>query len=391
MMHVVASVLGRFGGNRVTARPGTFNPLAPDFWAPLSDAGAGAVNTTLLRGTGPATFTRATAAACRLSTGLWKLDVASGTARSHYHEFSPGVMTYGGYLAEPAATQLALNPRDMTQAAWVAVNVTAAQDGVGIDGVTNSCTRLTSDAIGGSVQQTVVAAGSSRTYSCFIKRVSGTGTITINQGATTLDVTASVNSTTFTLVQLNANVLNAAFGITFGASGDVILVDCNQFEAGAVATTPIPAAGSRAVDILTYPFSGNAEGATGTAYAEIVYSGTFAGFAIGTTTGGTRPLGQNSSVTSVVIGDGTTVVTKSGLSSALTGVRKRASSWGALGQVITGDGATVSSGAFDGDMGSTAIAIGSNSSGGNHFIGSVMNARIWRVQAANSQLQGITS
>ncbi len=194
------------------------------------------------------TFVRATVAAARLSTGLWNLGVAIDTPRSHY--LANGL--YAGYLSEAAATQLALNPRDMTQAAWVAVNVTAAQSSTGIDGVATSCTNLTATAGNGTVLQTVVAAASTRTYSAFVKRITGTGTITLTNGVSTLDITALINTNTFTLVQLADSTLNTAFGFTIATSGDSIDVDCNQFEAGTFATTPIPAAGTRAADKLTY-------------------------------------------------------------------------------------------------------------------------------------------
>jgi hypothetical protein len=245
------------------------------FILPLLDLGNGAVDTSLVRGTGPATFTRATAAACRLATGLWKLDVASGVARSHYL----ADLSYGGYLAEPAATQL-ITPsaavRDMTNAAWVKTSMTAAKTSIGIDGAANACSRLTATGANGTALFTLTAAASSRTYSFFVKRVTGAGAIQITQdnGATwtTLTVTSG-----FTLVQLNASVLNAVFGIRIITSGDAIDVDCNQFEAGAFATTPIPAAGTRNADALTYPFSGNALATAGLLYAEVTTEWTGSG------------------------------------------------------------------------------------------------------------------
>lgn len=267
--YVVGSGRGRRtqGVNRSPLRAGG-GFAQSSFFLTFRDLGAGVVDTMEGRGQVVPTFTRATAAATKLSTGLWKLDVASGVARSAYIGATTAIGAYGGYFAEGAATQLALNPRDMTQAAWVAVNVAPTQVATGIDGVANSATRLTSAAIGASILQTLVAAASSRTYSIWLRRVTVTGTITISQGATTLDVTASLNSATFTRVELNASVLNSAFGITFGASGDVIEADCNQFEAGAFATSPIPAAGTRNADVLTYPTSSWMNSSAGTLFVQ---------------------------------------------------------------------------------------------------------------------------
>lgn len=389
----------------------TFNPFSqfnagasipgdePVFVLPLTDNGSGVVNTLIDRGTGVATFTRATAAACRLSTGLWKLDVASGAARSHYLDLTPGsgTYTYGGYLSEPAATQLAVAPRDMTNAAWVAVNVTVAQTGTGIDGVVNACSRLTSGAIGGSVQQTVVAAASTRTYSCSITRISGTGTITINQGATTLDVTASLVTNFPVLVQLPASVLNAAFGITFGASGDVIFVDCNQFEAGGLATTPIPAAGTRNADSFVFSdITGFFNAAAGTIYYESVPN-VVATDAV--------PIEFNDGTGNEIIGNDYTatdfarlVVLDGGVAQALIGsaslnqgaVNKIASSYAVNSFAISKNGGSVST-----DVSGTLPTVDRLYIGSRittlQLNGTIKNVRLWQTQLAPVYLQNMTS
>ena len=362
----------------------------------LNDSGSGAVNTTPQKsgGVGTPTFTRATAAAARLSTGLWKLDVASGTARSHYHEFTAGTMIYGGYLAEPAATQILTAPRDMTNGAWVASNITVALTGTGMDGVVNSCSRLTCTSNGGSVLQTITAAASSRTYGLWIKRVTGTGTITIQQTGTTSDVTASINSTTFTQVQLNASILNVVIGVVMGTSGDVILVDCNQFEAGAVATTPIPAAGTRNADVLSYVLAGNGDVTVGSTYAELtsLINGSAPSNLSAIVVGGRAPfIASAAALTTIATFDGANTATKSGITSLATGVRKRACSWGAGGLVVTGDGATVATATFDGDMGAAAVIGIGNTSGVEQWTGTIKNVRIWLTQLTDAQIQYLTT
>lgn len=349
----------------------------------LPDAGSGAVDAGIF-GLGAATFTRATAAACRLSTGLWKLDVASGVARSHYWEYTPGVMTYGGYLTELAATQLCLDPRDMTTANWtLGATLTRLKNRPGIDGAANTATRLTGGAVAGTntILQTLVAAASSRTVSFFIKRITGTGAINLMQGATTLDVAALLNTTSYVQVQLNASVLNSAFGIQVATNGDVIDVDCGQFEAGAMASTPIPAAGSRNADLLTYTYAGNANAASGTCYAELAHMFANGGIiGIGFGTGATNHPLRSSADTDMRIGDGTNTATKAGLTAYVSGVRKRASSWGADGLAVTGDGATVATATFAGAMASTGIAIGSGTGGANQWNGTIKNVKIWTYQ-----------
>jgi len=367
-----------------------------NFILPLNDLGSGAVNTALANGTGAATFTRATAAATKLSTGLWNLGVASGTARSTYLGLTTAVDAYGGYLAEAAATQLLLDPRDMTTANWVlGATLTRAKTSTGIDGTANSATRLTGGAVAATntVLQTLVAAASSRTYSCWIKRVTGTGTIGICQdGLTFTDISGQINSATYTLVQLNASKLKASFGVQISTNGDAVDVDCNQFEAGAVATTPIPAAGTRNADSLTYQFSGNASTSAGTIYAEksLLSSGAtmvIIGFAASTG----NALRQPATATSSTINDGTNTVTKAGLSTPVGTMRKRAASYGGTGMSITGEGAAVQTGTFDGAVTSIAIGIGCDTSGANNLNGTLMNVRIWQQQLPDGILVSLTS
>jgi len=248
------------------------------FVALLNDLGGGQCDITLHRGLGVATFTRATAAACRLASGLWKLDVASGVPRSHY---LPD-LSAKGYLYELGATQL-ITPsaavRDMTNAAWVkSASMTAAKTSTGIDGVANSCTRLTAGAANQTALFTLTAAASQRVYSFFVRRITGSGAIQITQDNGGTWTTVSVGTSFGDPVQLSASILNAVIGIRIVTSGDAIDVDCNQFEADSNllgATTPIPAAGTRNSDLLRFPMVGNFVEGKGTIYAEYAPSSNF--------------------------------------------------------------------------------------------------------------------
>lgn len=237
----------------IMARLHRGTPLSPPFststnaWT-LADSGNGIANITDVRGGVVATFTRASQAATRLASGLWRLDVPNNTARAYYDEN----LVYQGYLVEPAATQLitAGDVRDMAGANWVKTSITVVKNAVGIDGVASAANTLTASANNATALFTLTAAASSRTYSAFVRRKTGTGAVILKHGATTLDITALINSTSYTQVQLNATQLNAALGFEISVSGDAIEVDCNQFEAGTKATTPIPSTGSRADDVL---------------------------------------------------------------------------------------------------------------------------------------------
>ena len=371
---------------RILIDPLTFELL-------FADLGAGVVDTTEAIGAATPTFTRATVAWTKLSSGLWA-EVASGSPRSFYSGSTTAVGSYVGYLAEGARTQLVTptaSIRDMTDAAWVALNITPAKTATGIDGVANSASTLTCDIDGGTILQTLVAAGSSRTYSVWLRRVTGVGTITIQQGATTLDVTASVNSTTYTRVELNANVLNAAFGIIMGTAGDVIEADFNQFEAGAFASTPIPAAGARNADVLSYP-STSINDAAGAIYAEFMEQNA-ASAVVKIGVSGTANIGMmlTTANTRIRSTDGTNAVDKTGLTDAATAPRKRAIAWGGTEEVATGDGATPASGAFDGSMNSSAIGIGCRSDGNAPGFGAIKQVAIYAARLPNATLQELTS
>jgi hypothetical protein len=89
--------------------------------------------------------------------------------------------------------------------------------------------------------------------------------------------------------------------------------------------------------------------------------------------------------------DGTNIVQATGLNDISTAVRKRATSWGASTLLVAGDGVTPASGAFDGVMGSTSIAIGGLSTGSSVIFGTIRNVRIYQTQLSSAQLQAVTA
>lgn len=247
----------------------------------------------LQRGTGSPTFTRATVAtvmgygptansgdaqvllscasgearfqgARRISEGVWSDTFADGTLIP--------TATLKGYLAEGARTQILATAdiRDMTTANWtLGATMTRARTSVGADGAANSATRLTGGAVSATntCYTTITAAASSRTYSALVKRVTGTGPVRIVQTGTETDISSLINSSTYTMVELNASVLNVAVGFKIDTNGDAIDVDFNQFEAGAFASSRIASVGARNADVLTYPSAGNV-GTDNTLYCE---------------------------------------------------------------------------------------------------------------------------
>jgi hypothetical protein len=306
----------------------------------------------------------------------------------------------GGYFAEPAATQLLATAdiRDMTTAGWaLGATMTRARTSVGADGVANTATRLTGGAVAATntCYVTVTAAASSRTYSAWVKRVTGTGPVRIVQTGTETNISSLINSTTYTKVSLTASVLDSAMGFKIDTNLDAIDVDMNQFEAGAQPTSPMLTTGAaRVSDQLQYTFAGNALAAKGTCYIEAsvawvtsdAIQRTLIGFSA---SGASDVLYINSAISTYILtSDGTSFLTKIGLSDLRTGYRKRIASWGALGLRVTGDGLAPATSVFDGGMASATIQIAGQNGGIN---GSIRNIYIWMDQKSDATIMAITA
>jgi hypothetical protein len=90
-----------------------------------------------------------------------------------------------GLLVEEARTNICLYARDLTQSNWTKTSATAALTATGVGGVANTASTLTASASNGTAVQNITSASAARSLSMFIKRRTGTGTVTISHGATT--------------------------------------------------------------------------------------------------------------------------------------------------------------------------------------------------------------
>jgi hypothetical protein len=306
--------------------------------------------------------------------------------------------TSEGYFAEPSRTNNCLWNRDLTKVAWTNTNITAAKTATGIDNVSNSATRLTAAATDATITQLLTAATGTRTLSAYIKRISGSGTISLtrNGGTNWTDITSSLVTGSWVLVQMTSDVgANPTVGIKMGTSGDVIDVDCMQDENGAWATSPIlttTAAVTRNGDVLSYasafdvtqgtalcslksnvPVStSNAVALAGDANARLMYF--------------TSATARNSGAA----WDATNTATATGLD-VTTGVRKRASRWG-TDLMFCSDGVLGTATAFDGSMGaSTTLYVGCNQGGTEQLSGTIREVHIWPTPLTDTQLKQVTS
>ena len=261
----------------------------------------------------------------------------------------------------------------------------------GLDGIANTATTLTAAAADAIILQPISLASAARCASAYVKRKTGTGTISFTQdgGSTWTDITSQINSSTWSRVQITSTLANPSVGFKISTSGDAIDVDCVQNEAGAAATSPIvttTAVVTRNAESLTFQTAGNIDFAVGTLFATALSN--IASATRGVVYVGSSYFGPTSAVSTTLfrISDGTTILTKSGLSDISTGSRKRAGSWGGDGLKLTGDGLAPSVVAFDGSFGNGAlINIGE---GLNGYVGPVA---IYNYQMTDAELQAITT
>jgi hypothetical protein len=200
------------------------------------------------------TFTRATAAYRRNSSGLWA-NVASGALR--YHHTAAGAPL--GALIERSRTNRAFRNRDLTHSVWIKTNCTTAKDATGIDGAANSASTLTATAAAATCLQSITLASGVRIFQPWIRRKTGTGTIeiTLDGGTNWTAVTDSINSSTWTRVIVTATVTNPQVGFRLATSGDEIEVDMTDLQYdGDFPTAPIPVTASvvtRDIDQIAGP------------------------------------------------------------------------------------------------------------------------------------------
>lgn len=160
-----------------------------------------------------------------------------------------------GILIEDSATNNLLQCRDASNAAWTKSNVTAAKDQTGIDNAATSASSLTATASNGTVTQAVTLVSAQQDLSFFLKRITGTGAISIAiDGSTFTDITAQLSTTAWTRVALNSTLANPTAAIKIAVNGDKIAMDFGQLvpypcSTSPIATTTVPVA--RSTDIVT--------------------------------------------------------------------------------------------------------------------------------------------
>ena len=229
------------------------------------------------------TYTRASSGT---SVGSGRMVETAGTNVPRF-EHDPATGECLGFLYEgEVRSNLLLQNRTLTAAAWVATNITTAKDQTGADGVGNSASSITATAANGTILQAITSASTARATSAYVKRITGSGAIemTQNGGATWTAVTVTSSWSRVSIP--SATVTNPSVGFRIATSGDAIAVDYVQCENGAFVTSAIEtttAAVTRNADVVSITgaaFSSWYRQDEGTVFADVIrtYSGNFPNF-----------------------------------------------------------------------------------------------------------------
>jgi len=272
----------------------------------------------------------------------------------------PDATMLGAHIDPASKTNNLLYCRDLTNAAWVKTNATAAKTQTGIDAVANSCSLLTATAANATILQTITAAATAACSGFWVKRSVGTGSIffTRNGGVDWLDITSLINSSTFTCVKIeNTSVTNPQVGFKIATSGDAIIVDAGLNHAGTTLTLPIfttSAAVTRAADVLTYQTASNFSDTAGTILATYkpTYDTCAAGSIVGSSTSGLYASTSNSGVQAL---DGTNTI--NGPAGTPSGQIKIGARWSGSSLQCFALDSFGSSGSYDGSFNLSTIGI----------------------------------
>lgn len=177
---------------------------------------------------------------------------STGSPTSYFPAFDhdPDTGALRGMLIEDAETNEALWSRDFTRSSWTKSNMTAALDETGEDGVEDSCSSLLATAANATATQAITSASNtSRVFALSIKRLIGSGTIslTMDGGANWLDVTSLVDGDGFARCAHIATLANPTVGLRLGTSGDKVAVDFAHEATGAVVRSRIHTTGASAL------------------------------------------------------------------------------------------------------------------------------------------------
>lgn len=205
---------------------------------------------------------------------LWGGQINSGGVSPYVKTTTTPVSTprieTNGILLEGLRKNQLLWSRDLATSTWTKTNMTATKTATGHDGVGNAASVITATADNATVCQTVTLASASTSVSADIKRITGSGAVTLSadNGSTYgSDVSGSLSTTDwYRAYKENQLLANPAFCIKLATSGDSVAVDYTQLESGVFISSRIPTTGTlmtRYLEKLSMPSEDNWASTTG--------------------------------------------------------------------------------------------------------------------------------
>ena len=400
-------------------------PLA--FELQFADAGAGVVTTTEAITAATPTFTRATTATTVLSTGLIG-GVASGSPRSYY---DPTSLTYLGYLAEGARTNLCLQSEDLGTT-WVNSNSTESTNvAVAPDGASTADKLIQDGGGGGSISQALtLTANQTYTFSLFAKPsgftqvqlgASGGGSqafVRYNASTGAVSIAADVggnwtapSSTAkqypngwwrFTLTFTCTTDAGTTASVTVADTGDGtsgVLLWGMQVENAAFASSYIPTttlAVARNADVLTYPTTGWLNASVGTVLVQFQLFGVGVRqtvFGDATTGNGRldlRSRDASADQSDLTYGTGSGTVDLVGSAVAVNTTYKIAGAYG-TDSVIAQNGTIGGTSSTDAALTISNVGVGVLTSGLTPHFGPIRRVQYFGARLANATLQALTA
>lgn len=204
------------------------------------------------------------------------------TTSAAYHgprlDYDPVTLAAKGILVEEARTNLLPYSQDFSGWGKVSGGSITSTTEIAPDGTATASVFAASVANGELYKFVTLTAGTIFTSSIYLKRKTGTGTVSIRNSANSAWIPVTINSTSWTRVvnDSGASPGNAYCDILLTTAGDSVYVWGGQIEAGAFATSYIPTAGAavtRSADSATVSgsaFSNWFSGSEGTLYSEAV-------------------------------------------------------------------------------------------------------------------------
>ena len=153
----------------------------------------------------------------------------------------PRITSGMGLWAEPSRTVYNLWARDLTNSTWTKTNITTTKNQVGADGITNSATLIAATGANAIVTQAMSVASTAIIGTAYIKRISGTGTLSMTiDGSTWTNVTSQIAASGYNQVSVPPQTIaNPITGFMIASPGDSFAIDFVNCSSGTVPSTPL--------------------------------------------------------------------------------------------------------------------------------------------------------